>query len=66
VAAKVATSHRDTLALLRDAIPVIESRTKRGRFPDPNPRRQGVLIGLKDAHEVLTGTMVTGSEHGGL
>jgi hypothetical protein len=50
---KLATSPREVLTLLREAVRVIESRAKRGRFPDPTTGRRGVLIALEDAHEVF-------------
>jgi hypothetical protein len=53
IAAKVATNHRDSILLLREAVRVIDSRTKRGRFPDPTPQRQGILIVLEDAHQLF-------------
>jgi hypothetical protein len=50
VADKIATTPRDTLTVLREAVRVIETRTKRGRFPDPTPQRQGVLVAIEDCH----------------
>lgn len=53
IATKVATNPRDSILLLREAVRVIDSRTKRGRFPDPTPQRQGILIALEDAHQLF-------------
>jgi hypothetical protein len=53
VASRITTSHRGFLALLRDAAQLVDARTRRGTFPDPSSRKQGILVVIEDGHEVF-------------
>jgi hypothetical protein len=53
VDAKIARDPKQVRDLLREAVRVIDSRQKHGRFPDPTPQRPGIVFALEEAHELL-------------